>query len=273
MSNIHFSSSTIAGFIIAAALCLIIPIGALIIYKRKNKDIPISSFFIGCGTFALFAMILESLLHKVMIPIVGDSILFYALYGAFAAGIFEETGRFIVFKTIMKKRTDPRNSIVYGLGHGGFEAVFLVSLSFFSIACTALMVNAMGADAFVEMTTNPDSATGELIYTQLDAYAQMTLGLTLLSVLERVIAIVFHTAASVIVFAGANVKGKTWLYPLAILIHAALDIPAALYQKGAANIVFVYIMMIIFTAITVFIAYKCFGLMQRNAEEKETINE
>jgi uncharacterized membrane protein YhfC len=51
------------------------------------------------------------------------------LYGGLAAllaGVFEETGRFLAFKFLLKKRTGRKTAISYGIGHGGFEAVFLL---------------------------------------------------------------------------------------------------------------------------------------------------
>jgi uncharacterized membrane protein YhfC len=48
----------------------------------------------------------------------------YAVLGALLAGLFEETGRFIAFKFLLKKRTDRKTAISYGIGHGGFEAIF-----------------------------------------------------------------------------------------------------------------------------------------------------
>lgn len=161
-----FSTGTIAAFLVGGILAILIPIAALIIFKLKNKDVKLRYFFIGAAAFVVFALILEQILHYFMLSTIQNSgIVFYTLYGALCAGIFEETGRFLAFKLFCKKENDPRASIMYGLGHGGVEAIVL------------------------------------------------------------------HTSLSVIVFASIKMKGKLWLYPVAIVLHALFDVPAALYQR------------------------------------------
>jgi uncharacterized membrane protein YhfC len=46
---------------------------------------------------------------------------------------------------------------------------------------------------------------------------------------ERVFAVLFHIGASILVFFACRDKKRLWLYPLAIIIHTAMDFVAALY--------------------------------------------
>ena len=81
---------------------------AVFVYGRKKLRAPIASFFVGVGTFVLFALVLESLLHNLIYPtplgqkIWGNTWL-YALYGGAAAALFEETGRIFAAKTLDRK--------------------------------------------------------------------------------------------------------------------------------------------------------------------------
>jgi uncharacterized membrane protein YhfC len=43
---------------------------------------------------------------------------------------------------------------------------------------------------------------------------------------------------SIIVFYSVFCKSKWWLYPIAIILHAIIDFPAALMQAGIINNVF-----------------------------------
>ena len=52
-------------------------------------------------------------------------------------------------------------------------------------------------------------------------------GMFLWAALERLGAIILHLSLSVLVFAAVRKPGKTWLFPAAILIHAAIDCIAA----------------------------------------------
>ena len=257
------SASVIAALIASGLLCIIIPLAALIIYKKKNRKIKAMNAFWGGLAFFVFAMVLERLLHMVMLPVVQNNIWLYGLYGAFAAGIFEETARFVVFKTIMKKDTDPRNSIMYGIGHGGMESVLVGGLSLIMLAVVGIMVNSVGVEETLKLTGATDEATIAVATAQIEALTKQSVGMCFVSVLERCLAMVLHTALSVWVFRAAREKGKIWLYPAAILMHAAGDFPAALFQRGMLSIWTVYVIVVVLVAIAVFIAYKNFKAMKK----------
>lgn len=265
-----FSNTIIASMIICGLLCIIIPIGAMIIYKVKNKDVKISSFFIGAAVFFLFALVLEQIMHYFMLPVVSGSTVTYVIYGVLAAGIFEETGRFAAFKTVMKNRNDPREAIMFGLGHGGIEAVILAGVLLLSYAATAVMTNQMGLEAMVTMSSGGNAETAELVRTQLETMAAVGLGSIIVNVPERIIAMTLHTALSVIVFESARVKGKGYLYPVCILLHAVFDVAPALYQRQAIPMPAVYISIILFTAVAVYFAVKSYRRTKAVCAEEET---
>ncbi len=263
MNELKFSSETISAFLTAGLIALLLPIAAVVIFKIKNKDVKLRYAFIGAGTFAVAALILEQLLHSVMLPLVSKSTVLYVLYGALCAGIFEETARYIVFRCFCKNESDPKNAVMYGLGHGGFEAIMLVGVNMLSYAALAFSINALGTKFLFDSIP---SAEAQLALTQqLTALSQVSMGDALMNVVERLIAMTFHTAASVIVFASVKMKREIWLFPTAILLHALLDVPAALYQRGIiANIVIVELLMLIVTALTVILAYSLKKLSDRS---------
>ncbi len=261
--TITISSSVIAALIVCGLLCVLIPLGALIIYKKKNHDIKAMNAFWGGLAFVVFAMVLESLLHVVMLPVVQKNIWIFALYGAFAAGIFEETARFLVFKTIMKKDTDPRNSIMYGIGHGGVESALVVGIALINLAVVGILVNTVGVDAALKMTGATTEATIAAATAQITALQSQSVGMCFVSVFERVLTMVLHVALSVWVFRAAKEKGKIWLYPAAILMHAAVDFPAALFQRGMLSIWAIYGIIAVLDAIAVFIAVWCYKSLNK----------
>jgi uncharacterized membrane protein YhfC len=53
--------------------------------------------------------------------------------------------------------------------------------------------------------------------------------------LERVFAVTIHISLSVLVWYAASRKDKVWLYPAAVLLHAAANFPAALMQAGVID--------------------------------------
>lgn len=280
-----FSTGTIAAFLVGGILAILIPIAALIIFKLKNKDVKLRYFFIGAATFVVFALMLEQILHYFMLSTIQNSgIVFYMLYGALCAGIFEETGRFLAFKLFCKKENDPRASIMYGLGHGGAEAIVLVGITLISYAVTAVTVNALGTEALFGALPDEQRWAAEL---QIAALADYDMVSTFVSLGERILAMVLHTSLSVIVFASIKMKGKLWLYPAAIVLHALFDVPAALYQREvitsigmtelllfAADIVLVLVTVKIYKAMKAELAERSEQVTaaESPAEEPEKVN-
>ena len=141
--------NTISGLAIAGVICSVVlsmgvPI-ALFIAGRVKLKARISSFFIGAGTYLLFAMLLKQLLHVLVIQFCGLNAQsrpwLYYVYAALAAAVFEETGRLIAMKFWMKKWLDFPNALMYGIGHGGVEAILLGGLSGISNLVSMLMIN------------------------------------------------------------------------------------------------------------------------------------
>ncbi|MGN0683406.1 MAG: YhfC family intramembrane metalloprotease [Oscillospiraceae bacterium] len=258
------SGSVIAALIVAAVLCLIIPIAALIFYKMRNRSVSVLSAVWGALGFFVFAMVLERLLHMVMLPIVQNNTWAYAFYGAFAAGIFEETARFLVFKTVMKKNTEPKDSIMYGIGHGGIESILVGSVNLITFAAIGILVNSVGIDEVLRITGATDEATIAIATAQIEGLTRQSVGMCFVSVLERVLAMIVHISLSVWVFRAAKEKGKVWLYPAAILAHAAVDFPAVLYQAGYFPLWVLYVFIAVCDVIVVIFAYKNFKSMKKH---------
>ena len=210
---------------LAALFAFAIPVVLLIYCKRKGADV--LPFFVGCAVFVIFALILESLMHQLVLKVlpVGKTILGntlrYALYGGLAAGIFEETGRFLAFKTVLKKKLgNDRNALMYGAGHGGIEAILIVGLTYIGNIVISMLINAGQADLLTATATGEAAEQLKAVFDSLIATAPWTY---LLAIVERAVAITTHICLSVLVFFAAKKPGKGWLFPLAILLHAALD--------------------------------------------------
>ena len=60
-----------------------------------------------------------------------DSALSYAFlaFSALTAGLFEETGRWLGYRFLIKKERSWRVGVMYGLGHGGIESILLIGIN------------------------------------------------------------------------------------------------------------------------------------------------
>lgn len=250
-----FSTETIAALAVGGALAVLIPVIAIIVFKRKNRDSWLPSMLIGVATFIVFAMILEQLLHAVMLPIVRNNIIAYSVYGALAAGVFEETGRFVAYKTLMRQHYSTKNAVLMGLGHGGCESIMLLGITLLTYLILALTANAVGIDKLLEQTAGGNPGVMETAKAQLESIREYSFVTCAMGLFERIIAMIFHVCMSVFVYKAVTRRGRLWLFPTAILLHALLDFPAVLYQaKAITSIPIVYGIMTAFTALVAVVA-------------------
>ena len=220
------SGGAILCMAIAGLLSFCIPV-ILFIWFRKKKKADILPFFIGMAVMFLFALVLETLVHQLVLNVlpIGKTIInniwLYALYGGLMAGLFEETGRFLAFKTVLKRyRGRDINALMYGAGHGGFEAAMVLGSTMISNIVIAIMLNA-GLSSV--LTAKATEATLPQMEAMFDALRSTSPGMYFVSLLERVMAIPLQLSLSVLVWFAAKQKGKWFLYPLAILLHFLVD--------------------------------------------------
>lgn len=225
---------------VSLILSFALPIG-LCIYFRKVKKADLLPFFVGMAVMVLFAFVLERLVHSVVLgSSVGAKIQanmwLYALYGGLMAGLFEETGRFLAFKTVLKKNQKKDvNSLMYGAGHGGIEAVLILGIASINNLIYSVLIN---TDATAVLT---GSLSGDLLQ-QVETAIQTLITTPslqfLLGGVERIFAIVLHIALSVLVWFAVKKAGKGYLYPVAILIHFIVDAATVILSRiGASTLV------------------------------------
>ena len=221
-------------------LFLGVPVAIAIIWTVKKKE-KFTSVLTGAVTFLLFALILEKPIQNVLIfPIamglpnhgiaqfINARPVLWALLVGFFPGLFEETGRFVAFKTVLKNRKNRETSISYGIGHGGFEVMLILGLTYINYITYGFMINTGAYAETIEQIAEvmPDQVNAYLAIP--DQLAAFTFGTLVISIYERVFAVLFHIGASVLVFYACRDKKKFWLYPLAILLHTAMDAAAGL---------------------------------------------
>lgn len=218
-----------------AFLGIAVPVCLAVYLVRKHRA-RLSSILIGAGTFILFALVLESILHQLVLKgphgsdILGNTLL-YALYGGLAAGVFEETGRFLSMKFLMKKEpSKPLPGIAYGVGHGGAEMLIIFGITMINNLVISALINSGQADAIFAKV--PEEAAGQL-QAQLDQLQTLGAGTLLIGLWERFSALILHLGLSMLVWVAVRKGGKwLWLFPAAIVLHAIVDAGAVLLQKS-----------------------------------------
>jgi uncharacterized membrane protein YhfC len=221
------------------AVSAIVQIGTpvcLFIYFRKKFDAKVLPLVFGVLGFVVFVLVLESLVHSMVFRrfSLTEKPAVYIMYGIFMAGIFEETARFISFNILKRKYGGIGTGLAYGVGHGGAESILLAGLAMISGIVMSIIINTGNAGIITNMLQGDTLA---VINGQLNSLAAAAPYMFLISGFERLIAICIQLSLSVIVFYSVYNK-KLYLYPLAILLHAIIDIPAAALQIGVIKSIF-----------------------------------
>ena len=153
IENAHVETAAFVWLIAGVVLWIAVPVAAALIWKVKKKE-PVTSILVGAAAFLLFALILEKPIQNVLafptamgLPehtvsrFLNANPVLLALVAGLFPGVFEETGRLIAFKTVLRNRRNRETSISYGIGHGGFEVILILGLTYIQYIVYAVMIN------------------------------------------------------------------------------------------------------------------------------------
>jgi uncharacterized membrane protein YhfC len=262
--NIVIGKSSIPSLIITVILMIAIPLFFFIWWRRKHKEqTRISWLIAGAAGFIVSARVLELGAHYFCIvadnPVsrfINGNTAAFVLYGVIMAGVFEECGRHIILKYIMKKNRTRENAVLYGIGHGGIEilAVILPSMITY-LAVAVLFSSGDTGSALKALNITEENAAAAL--PSVRAAASFDYALAAMNVVERLFAMLVHIGLAVIVYYGVCNAKKACL-PIAVLLHMLVDTFPALYQRNIVTLWTVEVWTALWTAVIVFIAVKLY---------------
>ena len=221
--------------IISLAFYAILPVlfmAVILLVCRRRMTLSFWNVVVGAGVFFLSSQVLEGFLHDYVLrdnPVTVAWLKIhpagYALYACLAAGIFEEVGRYLAMRFVVRNTGNPGTAVAYGLGHGGIEAILLGSIALVQALVYAVMLK-LGQDAQLSASLGPELV--EQIRADLQA-----LSFTAMAgpALETLTAILGQIGLSFLVWRAVETRRLAWL-GLAVLVHAAIDFPVGLRQAG-----------------------------------------
>lgn len=266
--NIVIGKSAIPSLAITVILMIAIPVIFFICWRQKQKQqTKIGYLIAGAVGFIVSARVLELGVHLVCIvadnPVsrfINGNTVAFVLYGIIMAGVFEECGRYIVLKYIMKKNRTPENAIMYGIGHGGIEILAVLLPSMILYLVIAVLFSAGNIENALS-TLNIAEDTAAAALPSVEAAAAFDYAMMAMNVLERLFAMLLHIGLTVVVYYGVCNANKACL-PIAILLHMLMDTFPALYQRTILPLWSVEVWAALWTAIIVFIAVKLYRKMK-----------
>jgi uncharacterized membrane protein YhfC len=233
------SPAALAGLVFAFSISSAAPFAAYFILRRR-MTLSWRNIGIGAAVFFVFALVLEASMHYLVLTAdPATSAWFkshragYVVYGVLAAGLFEEGGRFLGMRFLVRPTGNPGTAVAYGLGHGGIESLLIGALGQAQAFAMALLLKAGMLDTTLGATM-PRAVLAKVH----DQFSHLTFLTASIGGFERIVALGLQIALSFVVWRAVEQK-KIWLVFAAIGLHAASDLGAGLYQAGFIKSVFV----------------------------------
>ena len=231
------SQWTIAGLGCAALISLTAPFLAYWIC-RGRMALPWRNIAIGAATFVLFALVLEGSMHWYVLKLNPVTSAWfkahgwgYAAYGAGAAALFEETGRWLAMRLFVRDAGEPGTAVSYGLGHGGAESIIIGLLGQVQAIVLSVLAN-LGVLENLLSGRLPHAAIAKIQ----TALVQANFWLALMGGFERVWALLIQIACSLLVWRAVARKDVRW-FLAALAAHFSIDSVAGAAQRGYISIV------------------------------------
>ncbi len=149
-------------------------------------------------------------LAQMGLPLIGAAL----AYGL-SAGVFEEGARYLIYRTWLRKERSWREALMFGLGHGGAEAIILGGLAAYGLI-QAIALRGVDLSSLVPADRVADVAA------QLEMYWNMPWYDALLGAVERVFALAIQISLAVLMLQAFTRKQVRWGVA-AVLWHTLID--------------------------------------------------
>jgi uncharacterized membrane protein YhfC len=125
------SQDVLIGLAISSASATLLPIIIFILF-RKSFQLSGLAVAAGAAVFILMVVVLEATMHNyILVANPVTKALFdtqpwlFAIYGAGAAALFEESGRYAAMRILASRGARPSTPLAYAIGHGGAESILI----------------------------------------------------------------------------------------------------------------------------------------------------
>lgn len=207
--------------------------------------------------------LLEPLFTKLGLETAPNStgLLLIGLLAGLSAGLFEETARLVVLRRWLPDVRRWKDGLMFGLGHGGTEAMLLGALVIYVFLQAVVMRDASQETLVLMVGPDRVEATQEFLRT----YWRATWYDSLLGALERISAIAVQASLALLVLQ-VNRCGQIRWYWFAVLYHTLVDM-IAVYGASSWGI---YVTEGVILVLAAFSLGMIFWLRRNDPPEAET---
>ena len=213
----------VATFAVVALFEIVVPL-ALGYWIVKRFGLSWRVFLLGAHFFIIvqvvhtpLVLVTQTPLYLALLPFgTTTALAALAVYLGLMAGLFEEVGRYLVYRYLFRRQEIPltrENGLLFGTGWGGVESM-IVALLVLTSMLSYIAITSDGSMLFL-----PDDPA---VQAEIEALRALTPLDILPGLAERMMTIVLHIAWSLMVLASV-VYGRKALLALAVIWHAAVD--------------------------------------------------
>ena len=286
---------SIISMCVTLAVTLVMPLGLFVAYglKKNRNDVWLAGVMGAVGFVLLQINIRLPLLNSVaarpeFMNWIEKNYIWYCLFLAFTAGLFEVVARYVVAKILCFKKKITNNltyetGIAAGIGHGGIEAITIVGMTYINNLLFAIMINAGEWDSMLAEVKVAAEQLGDMsIYQIYETVPQQLMDtpwyLYLAAGYERILTMIAHIAMTMIVFYFVSKKKDFAGVLICLFCHTMLDFVSAVISGLAtdylgnvlaqnAAYVCIYVFLTIVAVVSVF-----FLLRMRKVWKREDID-
>ena len=268
--DIVIGRSSIPALTITVVLMIAIPVLLFVYWRRRHrKQTNISWLIAGAVGFIVSARVLELGVHYLCIvadnPVsryINGNVAAYVIYGITMAGVFEECGRYVIMKWVLKRNRTSENAVMYGIGHGGIEILTVLLPSIITYLAVAVLFSTGNVEnALKALKITEENASAVLPAVR--AAASFNYTMIFMNVFDRLSAMFLHIGLTVIVYHGV-IRAKGGFLLSAIILHMLMDTFPALYQKDMMPVWLVEVWAAIWTVVAMFIAIRLYRIDSGN---------
>jgi uncharacterized membrane protein YhfC len=241
---------TVIGLGLASLTGVLLPAVLWMIWRKKSRAAwtPLLAGVVGY----LFIGTARGLARALLLTPMQDTPWAFYLWQAVFAGVFEEGGRYLIYRFVMPNRDRYPDAASYGLGHGGLEHIivnwnnalffgFVVGFIYHVQGMDGLLAAGMDADGLPEL---------------LQDNADHSLFSSVLLMLDNIGSLLFQCSMSVLVFTAVHFDQSPRWFIAAILLHVFADIPTALHFAGDLTEMEMHILALLYMPGAVYLTYR-----------------
>lgn len=200
------TNSSIIAVCTTLFITLILPIIAMVLYKKKSNGRSLwSAWAIGAVGFVLFQMVIRIPLLNTLSAVPGftsfaaNHYILYSFFIACSAAAFEVIGRYVAARMMKDNiRLTPQMGIAAGLGHGGIEAMLLIGMTYISNLVYIFMINSGSFNTMIQdrLSVGADATTLTAVK---DTLISTPAIIFYLAGYERILTMIIHLSLSILV--------------------------------------------------------------------------